>query len=444
MPIRRVDYVDQPFYRPRHTPDVSKLAALYTGMGDALAASRLQANEATQRGLFALGRLYTNYQDTKREQAAMSAAATRRQQERAEDRSFTESQSKLERDERAAERAAARAERTTERAEDATMRANERAENAVSEAIDKAPRGLVSPVLFQAAQKFPNQAARFVVQDGVAMLPMTGAEKQAFERDKQMNADRKEDNARMATQIAEAGRHNRAMEAAATTKQTEPQFYIRDGQVIRLADNEIRAGDIPYSASAMQGRAGESADVRTKRTAAALNAIDMLKSVTPKRVEGFPGILQGGWEKAKGLAGFNTQARQYEALLGPTAMLMAVAVQGAAGLSNSEREAMAGMLGSIDKMDYPSQLALLDKASQIVGAGEDVQRVTVKDPTTGQTVERWAPTTRSRPGVAFNPAPVTIDVPAPAPAMIEAIDPQGGIHHAPAGTPLPPGWRLKQ
>lgn len=29
-------------------------------------------------------------------------------------------------------------------------------------------------------------------------------------------------------------------------------------------------------------------------------------------------------------------------------------------------------------------------------------------------------------------------------AMIEAIDPSGNIHHAPAGTPLPPGWRLKQ
>ena len=28
--------------------------------------------------------------------------------------------------------------------------------------------------------------------------------------------------------------------------------------------------------------------------------------------------------------------------------------------------------------------------------------------------------------------------------MIEAIDPSGNIHHAPAGTPLPTGWRLKQ
>lgn len=29
-------------------------------------------------------------------------------------------------------------------------------------------------------------------------------------------------------------------------------------------------------------------------------------------------------------------------------------------------------------------------------------------------------------------------------AMMEAVDPQGNIHHAPAGTPLPPGWTLKR
>lgn len=44
-------------------------------------------------------------------------------------------------------------------------------------------------------------------------------------------------------------------------------------------------------------------------------------------------------------------------------------------------------------------------------------------------------------GLAGHPGAAAVA--APTGGFIEAIDPQGGIHHAPAGTPLPSGWKLK-
>jgi hypothetical protein len=71
-------------------------------------------------------------------------------------------------------------------------------------------------------------------------------------------------------------------------------------------------------------------------------------------------------------------------------MQIAVAVQGAANLSDSEREAMKGMLGNIATMDYESQIALLDNASELLRtSGANVQQIGVKDPQTGMTKMVW-------------------------------------------------------
>lgn len=182
------------------------------------------------------------------------------------------------------------------------------------------------------------------------------------------------DDRRQAEALEEQRRHNRAIEGRGGTAgyiwATDP----RTGESRRMTDEEARA----IGATQPQGSGGlggASVQLRNSRAAAALNGIERLKKLAPERMEGPIGIAQGLWEVLKGYAGFNTEARQYQALTQPTAMQMAAAIQGAANLSDNERKAMAEMLGSIHTMDYQSQIALLDSAADLISSGTDVEKV---------------------------------------------------------------------
>src|SRR3990167_44606 len=123
------------------------------------------------------------------------------------------------------------------------------------------------------------------------------------------------------------------------------------------------------------GIGSASVQLRNSRAAAAFNSIERLKQLAPVRSPGPLGIVQGMGEVAKGYAGYSTKTRQYQALIQPAAMQMAAAVQGAANLSDNERQAMATMLGSINTMDYESQIALLDQAVELLQNGFEVEKV---------------------------------------------------------------------
>ena len=140
-------------------------------------------------------------------------------------------------------------------------------------------------------------------------------------------------------------------------------------------------------------------DLRATRAASALNAIEKLKSLAPKRAPGLPGMIEGVGEVAKGLAGYNTETRQFTSLLQPTGMQMAIALQGAANLSDSEREVMVSALGSIAGMDYESQMALLENASDMISGGGDVVLTQIKNPKTGLLANHWVPAKSQMPGV---------------------------------------------
>lgn len=156
----------------------------------------------------------------------------------------------------------------------------------------------------------------------------------------------------------------------------DPKPYVRNDQVIYLRPGEEQPGDIPYAKPTSSGGLGAAnIQLRNQRTAAALNSIERLKALAPERVEGPLGIAQGLGEVAKGYAGYSTKTRQFQALLQPTAMQMAVAIQGAANLSDTERQVMANMLGSIATMDYTSQMALLDNAGTLLSSNADVEKV---------------------------------------------------------------------
>lgn len=405
MPTKRIEHVDRPFYMPRHVPDSSRLAALYTRMGETLARLSMARGENTARGLENFAGLFSNYRGEKRADAAAQAAAARRAIEREEDKAFARETADADRKARA-----------SERKEDADR-------SSARFAFSETAAGPISAATADLLRRFPETAG--IVRDaetlpatvtpGAAGVVAPGPERfsvkeptddqtersrarlamEAARRDAMARATA--DDTRADRQLAEQSRHNAAMEAATRIRQIpDPKFFIRNGEVVPLLPNQIAKGDIPYSAEAMQGVGGESSDVRSSRTAAALNSIDVLKALAPKRVEGPVGMVQGAIESGKGALGYNTQVKQYNALLGPTAMQMAVAIQGAAGLSNSERETMKGMLGSIATMDYVSQMALLERASELIRGGADVALVTVKDPKTGAAVDRWVPR-RSRP-----------------------------------------------
>ena len=177
------------------------------------------------------------------------------------------------------------------------------------------------------------------------------------------------------------------------TSRGVPQYVFavdpQTGESRRMTEEEaVRIGATQPQGSG--GLGGAAVQLRNSRAAAALNSIERLKQLAPVRSPGPAGIAQGVGEVAKGYLGYSTKTRQFQALIQPTAMQMVAAIQGAANLSDNERKAMAEMLGSINTMDYESQMALLQHAADLVSSGADVEQVEGK----------WLPVTR-----AFKVAP---------------------------------------
>lgn len=422
MPIRKVEYVDQPLVMKRHTPNYNAMAQLYSRGGEVLADLSIRRGETAQRTMATLAGLFSNFYDTGRKKKAAEIEQTIRATERAQDRA-----------ERTIERAAAAEERKTAR-EDRKYDADR---GAARYAVDNAAPGPQSPALASLASRFPETAARFsqrapleasalpgtapleeggsypVLEPTAEQADRAGAVQRQIEGAKATEARALRDDVRADQQMAQTKSYQdrslaiQAANAAARPDNTQA-FVIRDGKVTPIKKGEALPGDVPYSADAMQGMGGESADARSMRTAAALNTIDKLKTMAPKRLEGPAGIVEGGWRSLKGAVGLDPQTEVYKRMLGAAAMQMAVAIQGAAGLSNAERETMKDLLGKIHTTDYVSQMELLEQASQMIRAGADVAQVQVIDPETKETKTIWQPRGRSRlpgGGVPVNTAP---------------------------------------
>lgn len=163
----------------------------------------------------------------------------------------------------------------------------------------------------------------------------------------------------------------------------EYEWVTRNGTPTQIQKGTAVAGDAPYEKpSTSAGLGAANSRLRNNRIATALNSVENLKALAPERTPGPQGLLEGARDTAASWAGLNSQTRQYNALLQPTAMQMAVAVQGAANLSDSERTAMAGMLGNIATMDYETQMALLDSAVETLkNSGEVIKQGDVWVPT---------------------------------------------------------------
>lgn len=234
MPTTRMQYVDQPFVGRRHTPDTSRLQALYLRLGESLAEIGVRRGEITAQGLQALGQMFTNYTGQKREQAATKAVQELRAREREEDRAFEREQA-----------TAARRERETEREQARKAREYESDRAAARWSVDNTKPGVISPVMAQMASRFPELAGRVTPQvtlparpsldvpgmGEVSAEPMPTGQSVLHESPDDARAamameaqrarwaaeDRARgvDDARMADQFKETVRHNQASEAIA-------------------------------------------------------------------------------------------------------------------------------------------------------------------------------------------------------------------------------------
>lgn len=202
-------------------------------------------------------------------------------------------------------------------------------------------------------------------------------EDRALSASQQLQADREADNTRadaaaMALQRDREADNRRADATAAAGRSNDTEWVTRDGEAVQIPKGTAQRGDVPYRPESGGGLGAANIQTRNARAAAALNGIEKLITLAPKRTPGPLGIAEGAIEVGKGVIGYSTKVRQYQALIQPVAMQMAVAIQGAANLSNTEREAMAKMLGSIGSMDYESQMALLENAKDLIKSGHDV------------------------------------------------------------------------
>ena len=235
----------------------------------------------------------------------------------------------------------------------------------------------LKPVIDSLIEKSPTQRELFGKEADRTLNQ--ARENRALLSAQQVEADRIADNKR-ADKAAEAlasdreADNRRLIAESARAAGRDVEWVTRNGEVVQILKGAAQPGDVPYSAASM-GMGAASIQTRNARAAAALNGIEKLITLAPKRTLGPLGIAEGAIEVGKGMVGYNTNVRQYQRLIQPVAMQMAVSIQGAANLSNNEREAMAKLLGSIGSMDYESQMALLENAKDLVKSGHDVTQV---------------------------------------------------------------------
>lgn len=164
MPVRPVEYIDQPYAGRRHTPDASRLAALYERGGSQLADIALQRGQNSARLFDRLGALYSGYQEHRQQQQQAATALALRKQEKADERAFESEQKRLERVERADERKIVRED--SKRAED---------RGAARYMVDNTKAGPVDGTLAELALRFPETAARFTRQTTLPARVTPGA-----------------------------------------------------------------------------------------------------------------------------------------------------------------------------------------------------------------------------------------------------------------------------
>ena len=433
MPITKIDYVDMPFASPRVTPNRGALAALYVRQGENLAELALRKGENKARTFERLGQIYNGYTEQVRQQKAAEAALALRAQEREQDRSERQREKEADRQAQLAERRLAI---------EATQ--NAKAESEAKDLVMDTPVGPMSDtdprgrVLAQAIRQFPSLSGRFSTTPRLESTPLgmgqeveagplltrmpTGVESRQMAtdaatrtREAQMDADRRIDNQRQADRDAETARHGRVMEgaAAATNARLSAPKPPSDTRIDRIGSNfktEPVVKTAQIMASAVDFVKGLDPNTTNPADDQAL-IYAFAKAMDPDSVvrEGEYATVQKYSQSLADKFGFDA-AR----IFSNTVFLTPEARKNMKTTIESRFEPVRKQYNNLRK-------SYVNRLNKVTGGtdGEDY----LNDY-----------------GAAF-PEP---SVGAGGAGMVEAIDAQGNVHHAPAGTPLPPGWRLKQ
>ncbi len=459
MPIKRIDAVALPFAEKRYTPDLTQLAALYMRGGNVLADLSLRRGDTQARTASTLANLFTNFQETGRQKRAADTLLATRAAEREQDRS-----------ERASERSAATALHEKERADDQSVRKAERDEALTVGAVNATRPGVVSPTLFDQVKRLaPDMAARFQVQDGAPVLMRTPEQARQAETDAAVTARAAVDDKRAADALIENIRHNKAVEAAAAAKAAS-----EGGDRTALTPRGVDMAALNYRKTGVMpplGMGDKGTRQQIINRAAELSPADM------KRIEETGADIAGAkqsytadtssltsLQKSRDAIGAfeNTAQKNIDVFLDTAGKV----VDTGSPLANKlAREVSGSILGSKDVAAYETarrvainEVAKITSNPGLAGQLSDTARKEVEEfnpqgATLAQTVAVMR-LLRKEMGNRISSLDTEIatikdrgktkatDVPAGG-GMIEAIDENGNIHHAPAGTPLPKGWKLK-
>lgn len=200
MPIRPMSFVDQPFVRGMHVPDVRSLADMIQQRGALMGQMALQRGQGAQATWAGLANAFNQYQQMVQQRQQQQAVLAQRQQEQ-------QAAEALKRDEMAA-RAAERqeAERQRQATEARLGRAEERAtlSDLRAEAADL-PTGVVSSEM---ADRY-RPTGRIQILDGAPVLMRTPTQARQAEQDAAAIAGRAEDDRRQAARDAATAQYQR-------------------------------------------------------------------------------------------------------------------------------------------------------------------------------------------------------------------------------------------
>lgn len=145
-----------------------------------------------------------------------------------------------------------------------------------------------------------------------------------------------------------------------------PQWIVRNGVVLHVAQGGIEPGDEPYKAPA----AGSNA-LQASRATSAIAFVNRLKEAYDNMTVGNgPGqLIQGVINKAKGAANLDNPVTKYQKLKKATAIAMAVAIQGSRP-SDKDAEAMADTLPDYGTPKEVSDSLFTDMLQQLGDTGQ--------------------------------------------------------------------------
>jgi hypothetical protein len=490
MPVPTVDYVPRPFAMPRYTPDLTRLASIFGRGGNQLVALDLQRGETTANTLARLSSILSSGMQGTREDKADKIAKAIREKERADDKKFQAEQARLAREERQAERKA-----------DLDRDTGKENRAAARWMVDNTQAGVVDNALAKFASQFPELAGRFNPQTTLPARVAPGAMGEISPvpeptgqtvlskspDDARADASLAAQQARWAAEDTRAGvddkRAERALEATIANQKLmgriaqqkadaegNDKTALTPGGIDVAALNYRKTGVMPPLGMGDKGTRQRIINRAAEMTPADMARVEATGADIAAAKQDFTAnqASLNALQKSRDAIGAFEQTAQKN--IDVFLDVAGKVVDSGSPLANKLLRHVSGnVLGSPDVAAYEAarqvavnEIAKITSNPTLAGqltdsARKEVASFAPENATLKQSVAvmRLLKTEMQNRTKALDAELAAVrarrktDVPASKDAtggggFIEALDTQGNVHHAPAGTPLPAGWKLKQ